>query len=186
MPANERLSSAGAGYVGAEVIRRRFDATATQGQLSQLAVRAYLLVLGATLGGCSASEVPQNWTPASAVPTAPDLSQPNYHRVFGDNIRTIFPNVASLAGLGISDVRLVDHLKGPAWLTCLKFHAPESPGVAQSEPPTSTTTGNAQYYAIFIQGDKIIDSRMSVVIDQCHKETFQPFDLASPSAAKKG
>jgi hypothetical protein len=185
MPASERLSSAGAGYVGAEVIRRRFDATATQGQLSPLAVRAYLLVLVVTLGGCSASEVPQNWTPASTVPAAPDLSQPNYHRVVGDNIRTIFPNVASLAGLEISGVRLVDHLKGPAWLTCLKFHAPESPAVAQSEP-TWTTTGNAQYYAIFIQGDKIIDSRMSVVIDRCHKETFQPFDLAAPSAAKKG
>jgi hypothetical protein len=161
-----------------------------------LAVPAYLLTLAATLGGCSASEVLQNWTSAPATATGPDVSQPNYRRVVGDNIKAIFPNVASLADLEISGVRLVDHLKGPAWLTCLKFHvnqvvgqpAPSStttgdPVVAQSEP-TWVNTGNPQYYAIFIQGDKIIDSRGGIVIDQCHKEAFQPLDLPPSAAAK--
>jgi hypothetical protein len=164
-----------------------------------LAVPAYLLTLAVTLAGCSASEVLQNWTSAPATPTAPDLSQPNYRRVVADNIRTIFPKVETLGDLEISGVRLVGHVKGPAWITCLKFRAQVDPVVGQSAPnstqtgepvvaesaPRSTTSGNPQYYAIFIQGDKIIDSRGGVVIDQCYKETFQPFDLPPPAAAKK-
>jgi hypothetical protein len=167
----------------------------------RLAVPAYVLTLVVTLAGCSASEVLQNWTsaPATATATAPDLSQPNYRRVVGDNIRTIFPKVETLGDLEISGVRLVDHLKGPAWITCLKFHAQVDPVVGQSAPnststgdpvvaesaPSSTASGNPQYYAIFIQGDKIIDSRGGVVIDQCYKETFQPYDLPPPAVAKK-
>jgi len=38
---------------------------------------------------------------------------------------------------------------------------------------------------LFIQGDKIIDSRIGIVIDQCYKQTFEPFDLSAPAAAKK-
>jgi hypothetical protein len=40
---------------------------------------------------------------------------------------------------------------------------------------------NSDLHAIFIQGDKIIDSRSGVVIDQCHKETFRP----SPARPQK-
>jgi hypothetical protein len=183
-------------------IRTKFDATAAHERslLAQLAGPAYLLALAVTLAGCSASEVLQNWTPAPAAATAPDLSQPNYRRVVADNIKTIFPNSASLGDSEISAARLVDHVKGPAWITCLKFYArvipvedksaPNStttgdPAVAQSAP-SSTMSGSPQYYAIFIQGDKIIDSRLSVAIDQCRKETFQPFDLSPPAPAKKG
>jgi hypothetical protein len=190
----------GGGYLGVGAIRTKFDARAARKlSLGQLAGPAYLLALAVTLAGCSASEVLQNWTPAPAAATAPDLSQPNYRRVVADNIKTIFPNSASLGDLAISEVRLVDHVKGPAWITCLKFHAhvdpvgqsapnsttPGGPVVAQSAP-SSTTTGNPQYYAIFIQGDKIIDSRLGVAIDQCRNQTFQPFDLSPPAATKKG
>jgi hypothetical protein len=180
-------------------IRRKFDAAATyQGQLSQHAVRAYLLALAVILGNCSASEVVQNRTPTPAVPPAPDLSQPNYRRVVADNIKTLFPNSASLGDLEISEVRLVDHVKGPAWITCLKFHAHVDPVVGQSAPnsatedpavaqssPSSTASRSPQYYAIFIHGDKIIDSRLGVAIDQCRSQTFQPFDLSPPATAKK-
>jgi hypothetical protein len=38
---------------------------------------------------------------------------------------------------------------------------------------------------LFIQGDKIVDSRVGVVIDQCYKETFEPFALPPPPAPKK-
>jgi hypothetical protein len=122
--------------------------------------------LAVTLGGCSASEVVQNLSPATAL----DLPQPNYRRVVADNVKAIIPNVASVGDLEISGVRLVDHLKGPAWLTCLKVDA----------------HGKPQNYALFIQGDKIIDSRIGIVIDQCYKQTFEPFDLSPPPAPKKG
>jgi hypothetical protein len=182
-------------------IRRKFDATAThEGQLSQHAVRAYLLALTVILGDCSASEVLQNWTPApAAAPSpAPDLSQPNYRRIVADNIKALFPNSASVGDLEISGVRLVDHVKGPAWITCLKFRVHVDPVVGQSAPnstttenpvvaqsaPSPTASGSPQYYAIFIQGDKIIDSRLGVAIDQCRSQTFQPFDLSPPGTAK--
>src|SRR5215467_9422559 len=58
---------------------------AHEGHLGRLAVRAYLVALAATLGGCSASEVVQNLPPANAI----DLAQPNYRRVVADNVRAI-------------------------------------------------------------------------------------------------
>src|SRR5262249_34323805 len=134
-----------------------------QGQLGRFVICAYLAALAAALAGCSASEVVQNLTPATAI----DLPQPNYRRVVADNVRTVIPNVASLGDLEISGVGLVDPLKGPAWLTCLKVDA----------------HGNPQNYALFIQGDKIIDSRIGIVIDQCYKQAFEPFDLQPPPAA---
>jgi hypothetical protein len=135
-----------------------------QGQLGRFAVCAYLAALAAALSGCSASEVVQNLTPAAI-----DLPQPNYRRVVADNVRAVIPNVGSIGDLEISGVRLVDHLKGPAWLTCLKVDA----------------HGKPQNYALFIQGDKIIDSRIGIVIDQCYKQTFEPFDFPPPPAVKK-
>ena len=106
-------------------------------------MRAYILALAMTLGGCSASELVQNW---SAAPIG-DLSQPNYRRIVIDNIKTLFPK-AEPGELEISGVRMVDHLKGAAWLTCLKLDA----------------HGKPQVYAIFIQDNKIIDQRAGVVI----------------------
>jgi hypothetical protein len=150
-----------------------FDAmTARVEQANQWAVRVGMLALALALGGCSASEVVQNWTPATAaggVTSPADLPQPNHRRIVGDNIKTILPRIDTLGALEISGARPVDHLKGAVWLTCLKVDAHEKP----------------QLYALFIQGDKIVDSRVGVVIDQCYKETFEPFVLPSPPAPKK-
>ncbi len=130
-------------------------------QQGEPAVRAYIVAVAVALGGCSVSEVVQSWTPGPA----PDLSQPNYRRIVADNIKTVFPNQASLGALEISGVRPVDHLKGPAWLTCLKLDA----------------RGHPQHYAIFIKDNKIIDSRVGILIDQCHKEAYTPFEISQPA-----
>ena len=173
---------------------RKSDAAATYNrELSQVTTRAYLLALAVSLSGCSAGEVLQNSTSSPAMPPAPDLSQPNYRRLVADNIKTIFVSSASLDDLEISEVRRIDHVKGPAWITCLKFYlqinpdptATGEPGATSSLPGT-TNRGGPQYYAIFIQDNKVIDSRLSVVIDQCHSQTFQPFDLNASPAAKRG
>ena len=124
---------------------------------------AFVLALAAILCGCSASEIVQNWT----APPATDLPQPNFRRVIADNIKTIFPNQQPVGEIEISGVRLVEHLKGPAWLTCLKLEA----------------RGNTQHYAIFIQGDRILDVRAGIIIDQCHKETYSSFQI--PTVANK-
>jgi hypothetical protein len=127
-------------------------------------VRAYVLALAVTLGGCSASEIVQGWT---APPPVADLTQPDYRRIIADNLKSIFPANSSLGELEISGARLVDHLKGMAWIVCLKLDAHGSP----------------QLYAIFIQDGKIIDQRAGIVIDQCYKETYAPFAVST--AAKK-
>lgn len=164
-------------------------------KFGRLALCARLGALAVALGGCSATELIEN----STLTATPDPSQPNYRRIVGDNIRTIFPNMASLGDLEISELRRVDHIKGPAWITCLKFHAQVNPLVGQSAPgltknedpvvvpsaPSSTSSGPPQYYAIFIQGDKIIDSRLGVAIDQCRSQTFQRFELSPPATEKK-
>jgi hypothetical protein len=131
-------------------------------------VRAGGLALAVALGGCSASEIVQNW---ATPPAVTDLAQPNYRRIIADSIPSMFPDKTLLEDMEISGVRQVDHLKGPAWIVCLKLDAHRKP----------------QQYAIFIQGDKVIDQRVGIVIDHCHKEAYTPFDLPSPPkpAAKK-
>ena len=125
--------------------------------------RAYVLAVVLAVGGGSGSEIVQNLAPAAA----PELAQPNYRRIVADNIKVIFPAQTSLGDVEISGVRPVDHLKGPAWVTCLKVVVRDTP----------------QHYAVFIQGDKVIDWRGGIVIDQCHKETYTPLETAT--AAKK-
>src|SRR5262249_14782920 len=149
------------GNLRSGALGRKFDAMAShERQPTRLVVRAYLLALAVTLAGCSASEVVQN------LPTALDLPQPNYRRVVADNVKAIISNVASVGDFELSGVRLADPLKGPAWLICLKVDA----------------HGKPQNYALFIQGDKIIASRIGIVIDQCYKQTFEPSDLSPPPA----
>lgn len=125
-------------------------------------MRACVLALAAILGGCSASELVENWTPPAA---PPDLSEPNYRRIVTDNLKTIFPNRSALGQMEISGTHLVQHLKGPAWLVCLKLNA----------------NGHPQNYAIFIQGDKVIDQREGIMIDGCHKESYTPFEAPPPA-----
>ena len=52
-------------------------------------------------------------------------------------------------------------LKGPSWLVCVK---------SQKFPLLP------RYYAVFIQRDRIVDSRVSVLVDQCELQTYAPFD----------
>jgi hypothetical protein len=130
-------------------------------RLFEQAVRSTLvLAFHFTLAGCLASEfAQQNWTAS----TIEDLSQAGFRRVVAENMKTIFADSATLSNVEISSVRMVDyHVKGPAWLTCLKVDA----------------NGRPQYYAIFIQGDKIIDSRAGVLMDRCYKEVYSPFEFA--------
>jgi hypothetical protein len=131
-------------------------------QHGEIAVRAHILVLVLMLGGCSSSsEIVLNWSGGPV----PDLSEPDHRRVVAENIRKIFPNQTPNGEMHISGVRPVDHLKGPAWLTCLKIDNHTRP----------------QYYAIFIQGAKIVDWRAALVIDQCYRDTYLPFEAAAPA-----
>ena len=119
-----------------------------------------LPALALALAGCAAGGVTTTLLETQA---PEDLSQPDYRRIVAENIGTIFPQTAALGALAISPVRPVDHLKGPAWLTCLRIYADSTP----------------QEYALFIQGGNIIDQRTGVAMDGCKKQTYEPFNPAT-------
>jgi hypothetical protein len=121
-------------------------------------VRFCVLALGVALAGCASGSVTQY---LSDPPLQGDLAEPNYRQIVADNIGSIFPN-AVLGTMEISGVRPINHLRGPAWVTCLKLHAADS----------------TQEYAVFIVGDKIIDARAGVAIDRCKQQAYEPFDPA--------
>jgi hypothetical protein len=121
-------------------------------------VRFCVLALGVALAGCASGSVTQY---LSDPPLQGDLAEPNYRQIVADNIGSIFPN-AVLGTMEISGVRPINHLRGPAWVTCLKLHAADS----------------TQEYAVFILGDKIIDARAGVAIDRCKQQAYEPFDPA--------
>jgi hypothetical protein len=122
-------------------------------------VQAFVLALAAALGGCAATEVLQN----STTPLGDAPSEPNYRRIVSENLKKIFPTQPE-GDPEISGLRPVQTVKGPAWLTCLRI----DPG------------GNPQQYAIFIQDNTVVDWRVAVVIDQCHKEAYSPLPPLEP------
>jgi hypothetical protein len=124
-------------------------------------VRFFVLGLSLGLAGCAAGGHLAESLPTPPVPE--DLSEPNYRQIVADNIAAVFPNADGLGPLEISAVRPVNHLRGPAWLACLRIQADRAP----------------QEYALFIQGDKIIDQRTGVALDRCKQQAYQPFDSAS-------
>jgi hypothetical protein len=124
-------------------------------------VRFCIVALTICLAGCAASQSIVQSLPDA--PIAQDLSEPNYRQIVADKIGTIFPNPADLGVLEISSARPVSHLRGMAWLACLRIHAEDA----------------AQEYALFIQEDKIIDVRVGVAIDHCKQQTYSAYDLAN-------
>jgi hypothetical protein len=129
-------------------------------------VRFGILAMSIALAGCAAGNIVQ-YLPDPPLPA--DLSEPNYRQIVADNIGSAFPNQTSLGTLEISGVRPVNHLRGLAWLTCLRIHADSAP----------------QEYAVFILGDKIVDLRIGVVIDRCRQQTYEAFDLSAFVQRKK-
>lgn len=123
-------------------------------------VRVFVLGLSLGLAGCTTGHLAESLPEA---PVAADLSEPNYRQIVADNIASVFPSPDSLGNLEISAARPVNHLRGPAWLACLRIHA----------------EATAQEYALFIQGDKVIDQRTGVALDRCKQQAYEPFDLAS-------
>ena len=122
-------------------------------------MRFCVLALGVALAGCASGSVTQY---LADPPPQGDLAEPNYRQIVADNIGSVFPNAVP-GTMEISGVRPVNHLRGPAWVTCLKLQAVDS----------------TQEYAVFILGDKVIDARAGVAIDRCKQQAYEPFD---PSA----
>ena len=121
-------------------------------------VRALSMLLVLTLGACSVSGLLPDWTSADAAGP-----QPAYRFIIANRLGDIVGPPALAGTLEISGVRRIDSLKGASWVTCIK---------AQKFPLPP------RFYAVFIQRDQLVDSRLSVVIDQCELQSFSEFDWA--------
>jgi hypothetical protein len=116
-------------------------------------VRATLLLPLALLG-CSGVALTQTDAPASA----PDPSA--FHKLIGNHLKMSFPDIATYESFEISDAHWVHSVKGWTWLSCVRFQE----------------RGHVRTYAVFIQTDKVVDSRYAVSTDGCGEQTYAPFD----------
>ena len=121
----------------------------------QYAARIRVAAVGAALAGCSVSEFVQDLTP----PPAANLSQPNHRRLVADNIKT---------GSQIKTISV--SWKSPGCgRSIISRGRPGSPAssLMRTEPPA---------LCYLHPGNKIVDTRAGIVIDQCHKQTYTPLD----------
>jgi hypothetical protein len=119
-------------------------------------VRALSLLLLLALGGCSMSELLPRLTPEDIAGP-----EPQYRFLIAGRIKSIVGDPAGLL-MQISTVRRADSLKGASWLACIKAQP-----FALALP---------HYYAVYIQQQRIVESRLSVLLDQCEIQTYTPFD----------
>ena len=126
-------------------------------------VRAPAILLVLVLGGCSISGLLPDWTsPEVAGP------EPAYRFIIANSLAGIVGNPANAGTFEISDLRRVDSLKGASWLICIRVqNFPQLP----------------RHYAVFLQRERIVDSRLSVLIDQCEIQTYLPFDWIADANA---
>lgn len=121
-------------------------------------VRALLLAL--MLGGCSMSGVMPDWVSDDTAGPAPA----NYRFIVANALDTIMGRRdPELRLLEISAPRRADVVKGATWLVCVRALR-----TLTRQPRT--------YYAVFIQREKIVDSRISVRIDDCESQPYTPFE----------
>jgi hypothetical protein len=126
-------------------------------------VRASAIALLLTLTACSISGLLPDWTsPEAAGP------EPAYRFIIANGLGGILGAPAGAGPLEISELRRVDSLKGTSWLVCLR-----TPGFPQLP----------RHYAVFLQKGRIVDSRLSVLIDQCELQSYSSFDWAADANA---
>ena len=118
--------------------------------------RALFGLVVLSLAGCSVLDVSSS--------SHPDADQaaylaPPYRRIIATQIKSIVGDTERAGVMQISGIRQVVYL-GPSWLVCLKINAYAQP----------------RYYAVFIQDERIKESHMAVMIDQCERQPYDPFD----------
>jgi len=121
--------------------------------------RALAIVSGLMLGGCALSGLLPDWTSTDVAG-----AEPAYRFMIANKLREIVGDAAPTDTLQISTAARIDSLKGASWRVCLK---------AQKFPLLP------RYYAVFFQRGQIVDSRLSVLIDQCEIQSYAAYDWRS-------
>jgi hypothetical protein len=118
------------------------------------------LLLTLALGGCALSGLVPDWSSDDAAGPEPT----NYRFIVANGLDRIMgdkdPNNRLLE---ITASRRVNSTKGASWMVCVR---------ALRHPSRLPSA----HYAVFIQRDKIAESRLSVVVDQCESQAYSPFE----------
>ena len=122
-------------------------------------VRALPLLLALIVGACSISGLVPDWSSADAAGP-----EPASRFIIANRLKEVVGDPAGAGTLEISSARRIDSLKGASWVTCIK----------QQKFPLPP-----RFYAAFIQRQQLVDSRLSVLIDQCELQSFATFDWAA-------
>lgn len=117
--------------------------------------RAALALTLVILDGCSDLVRPSE--------AAPPATPPPYVSLAANYLRAALKDRAAYDDFRISGLRWVDSIKGWSWLACVHFQ----------------DHGHLRTYAIFIQGDAVVDARYAVETDTCATQTYTQFDLVS-------
>lgn len=118
--------------------------------------RVFAIASMLMLGGCAMSGLLPDWT--SSDTAGPE---PASKFLIANKLKDIMGDAAPTDTLELSKAERLESLKGASWRVCVK---------AQKFllPP--------RYYAVFFQRDEIVDSRLSVLIDQCEIQSYSAFD----------
>ena len=119
-------------------------------------LRAVAILLTLMLGACSIAGLLPDWTSNDVAGP-----EPAYRFVIANELTAIVGDPAKAGTFAISGVKRVDSLKGTSWQVCLR---------TQNFPLLP------RYHAVFIQQSHVVDSRLSVLIDQCELQSYSPFD----------
>jgi hypothetical protein len=119
------------------------------------------LLLLLILASCSVAGLFPDWVSDESAGPEPA----NYRFIIANGLGAIIgskddPNSRLLE---ITTPRRVDATKGATWLVCVK----------SLRFPSLTPRA---HYAVFIQRGRIIESRLSVVLDQCESQPYSPFE----------
>jgi hypothetical protein len=116
------------------------------------------LGLSAALSGCAGLAAGNAEMPL----TGPD---PTYREVVSAHLKHVLKNYGSYDSFEISDPRWVHSMKGWAWLTCVRFR----------------DQGHVRSYAVFLDGNKVVDDRFAVQTDNCDLQAYSPFERMPPT-----
>ena len=111
------------------------------------------VALSAALSGCSGLAAGN----AEMALSTPD---PSYREVIAAHLKRVLKNYAAYDEFEISDPRWVHSIKGWTWLTCVRFR----------------DQGRVRSYALFLDGNRIVDDRFAILTDSCDLQAYYPFE----------
>jgi hypothetical protein len=128
-----------------------------------------ILLLPLVLLGCSSVALPQTEAPPQTDAPPAEANAAAFHKIIAEYLKDTFKQIETYDSFEISDARWVHTGKGWNWLTCIRFQ----------------DRSHIRTYAVFIQTDKVVDSRYAVITDGCGGQAYAPFGeisvMAKPS-----